>query len=153
MCLKGFKLKPKTPQCSKKWLEVKFCGCLWPSSTSEPHEQKYVHLPEYLSIGTDNLRKFHTHIKEKKVILTKNTIWEAIFHLGWKSLYKEHSALFTVSPLCDGAKFSWHCTPKLEKYSNFTMFEYCLQGYTFCVTFWVFLAHFPAHIFSCPEQL
>ena len=66
MCLKGFKLKPKTPQISEKCLEAKLRGCFSHVQQVNLKNNIMYTSPGYLSIDTKLFRKFHSILPRKR---------------------------------------------------------------------------------------
>ena len=80
MSLKGFKLKPKTPQISKECFEAKFRGRFSRVQQVNLKKKMMCTSPGYLSIDTFFFRKLHRQITEEKIAV--NLYKKKPFHMS-----------------------------------------------------------------------
>ena len=67
MCLKGFKLKPKTPKISKTYLKAKFRGCFSQVQQLNLKSKTMCTSSGYLSIDTNKLENSPSRLRKKKI--------------------------------------------------------------------------------------
>ena len=96
MCLKDFKLQPKTPQISKKCLEAKFWGCFSQVQQVNIKNKKLCTSPGYLSI--DAKKNPQADCGENCfAVKLKKPIWVVILCPVWNLPYGKHSGFFLGS--------------------------------------------------------